>query len=336
MKGLGLVVSPGDDSFAGCPPALTSGKNCLVITTDLLVENTHFLTRWERFFRKPAVFYNALGYKALAVNLSDLAAMGPVKPLFCLIGLGIPVNTPVDKVDNFYNGFLGLASKNGVFLCGGDLNSSKKWVISVTLIGVANRRDIVKRSGATPGDNLYSTGFLGNSAAGLKILKSGPNSPLFRSFPLCKRGRGTRPALAGWVGDFRKYPYNHLIKSHLYPPVRLKEGAFLSKSATAMIDSSDGLYNSVMLLCDSSKTGAKIFADCIPVSKELKKFTNNWLDYALYGGEDYELIFTSKKPIKNPLISCIGEITEKKYGIKIFENKHSRKTIPLKKGFQHF
>jgi thiamine-monophosphate kinase len=309
-KGIRQVVPIGDDALA--ISLYRCGSACLVATTDVLIEDVHFRTCWARLFDNPGWFFRALGYKSLAVNLSDLAAMGAVKPIFYLIGLGLPVDTPVDIVDNLYAGFKDLAEKNRIFLGGGDTNSSKKWVISVTAIGITVDKPVT-RDGAQPCDNIYTTGSLGDSAAGLEILN-------------------------GARGKIRKNtPEFYFAARHLFPPVRLKEAAAVSRHVTSMIDCSDGLYNSVLQICQASGTGADIYAGRIPYSEQMLKYGKRPLEKALFGGEDYELIFTS--PAKPARVRAwrIGKIMGKKSGIRIIENEDSKKEIQVRKaGFQHF
>ena len=154
-------IGIGDDAAALlCSPSAT-----LLVTTDMLIEGVHFdLTTTD---------LTSLGWKAAAVNLSDIAAMGGV-PRFCLTALGIPRILTVEQVGDFYRGFNACIGKHGTVLVGGDTCSSRKGlVISVTVLGEADKKHVVTRSGSRPGDLLYVTGTLGDSGAGLELLKSG-------------------------------------------------------------------------------------------------------------------------------------------------------------------
>ena len=295
-----LLVPIGDDSFVARSP-----KDCIVITTDLLIENVHFSLNWVKFSKNRKEFFKALGYKSLAVNISDLSAMGCAKPLYCIISLGIPEYLTVEDIENFYSGIEILTKKFNILIAGGDTNSAASFIINIGLIGSTPEDKIIKRSGAKPGNRIYVSGELGDASAGLKILQS-------QQYPT-KDGR-------------------YFIKKHLYPPVRIKEGKIISKYATSMIDCSDGLVNSIKLICESSKVGANVYIEKVPVSEKLKKNFSNWQEFVLYGGEDYELIFTSDKKNK---FECIGEIIPKKSGINFFYNGRKIK-IQKEKLIHHF
>jgi len=279
-----VLIDIGDDAFA----ARFSAGRVLVATNDVLVENVHFRRGWI----SPA----ELGYKALAVNLSDLAAMGGAKPLYAFSGLAMPAGTAVDFVDKLLTGMNRACAEFGFIVAGGDTVSSKKdIVISVTLLGEIDPGRLIRRSGAKPGDIIYVSGSFGDSGAGLKILED--------------KARGG--------SAFEKA----LVKKHLLPVPRMELAGRLSKTGkvTAMIDSSDGLAASLKFISEKSSVGADIFTDLIPISKELKKLslTNRklkplWL--ALNGGEDYELVFTVKpggaRTVENisPDITRIGVV----------------------------
>jgi thiamine-monophosphate kinase len=311
LQGLSSVVlGAGDDAAV----ISLGGNRVLVTTTDILVENTHFNLSWDRVVGSKKRLYHKLGYKSLAVNLSDLAAMGAVKPLFCLVGLGLPGDTPVDNVDNLYKGVINLANKYNVKVVGGDTSLSKHLMITITLIGEAKKDEIVKRSGAKIGDKIYVTGNLGDSAAGLEILKSR------------RRHAATN---------------SRLVNKHLQPPVRIREANLIAKYITGMIDCSDGLILSAKLIAKESRVGIKIDMEKVPVSKQLqsyaKKKKKRALDYTISGGEDYELIFTSSSRKVAQILPGskeIGEVLPKSYGVKFYSGgkefniKHS--------GFNHF
>ena len=283
-----IVTGIGDDAFAVKFP----GGKILLATKDVLVENTHFRRRWI----KP----QELGYKAVAVNLSDLAAMGGAKPLYAFVGLAVPGDISVDFVDKLYIGMNKACSKFGSIIAGGDTVSSKKdIVISITLLGEIERKMLVTRSGAKPGDLVFVTGVFGDSGAGLKILE--------------KSGRP--------VGILE----NKLIRKHLLPVPRLETARRLSRTGkiTSMIDSSDGLAASLKFITEKSSAGADICIETIPVSDELKMFSVKNkkikpLELALNGGEDYELVFTVKpggaKAVKKAVgdITCIGVVSARR------------------------
>ena len=241
-------------------------------SSDALIEGIHFERKWTSA--------RDLGWKALAVNLSDIAAMGG-NPLYALTTLGIPPKIPSGFIADFYRGLNKLASRHGVALVGGDTCSSPKDLfIDVTILGEVKSRQLLTRSGARPGDVLFVTGTLGESAIGLELLKTG--------------SKASRPR-------------NHFIERQLRPTPRLVIGRYLSshRIASALIDVSDGLSTDLHHLCEQSQVGAMIEESTIPLPKlsaaikvELAKSPIN---YALNGGEDYELLF-AVPPQKNP--SC--------------------------------
>ncbi|PKM92875.1 MAG: thiamine-phosphate kinase [Elusimicrobia bacterium HGW-Elusimicrobia-4] len=303
----GTVIGTGDD----CSVVKCSRREHLLFTTDTLVENVHFSKKYYSFFD--------IGYKSLADNLSDIAAMGG-SPLYALITAGFPAETKIEDIDEIYRGISKLASEFNVEIIGGDtVKSPTALIISITLIGKTIYETGVKRSGATVGDLIFTTGNFGDSSAGLYLLQKG---------------------IPG---------YKELKKKHLNPYPRIKEGLFIAKSdfATSMIDSSDGFNKSVRFICQESKVGCEIYFDKIPVSNQLKKFVTtyhlsqdkscDYTTYCLFGGEEYELIFTvppSKKAYFKKRFYEVGKITKNK---KIVYLDSNSKKINLKdKGYDHF
>jgi thiamine-monophosphate kinase len=254
-----LWIGPGDDAGA---LRISPGK-VLVATTDTLVEGVHFERRWS----SP----RDLGEKLLAVNLSDLAAMGEVTPLAALLTVALPGDTPVDTVDNFYKGLRSCAQRWKIGFLGGDTVGSKRdWVLSATVLGEANPRHLIQRSGARKGDILGLIGSVGLATAGLEVLQQG------------KPPRWTRP----------------LVDAFSRPVPQLLASARLARQGwvTSMIDASDGLEASARLLADASMLGVEIDLDQIPVPAELHQWAagskKSWKEYVLRGGEDYALVFT--------------------------------------------
>jgi thiamine-monophosphate kinase len=201
--------------------------------------------------------------------------MGGV-PRFCLTSLGIPDGISVEQLNEFYKGFKALIRKHKVDLVGGDTCSSEvDLVISVTVLGEVEKKSMLTRAGARPGDRIFVTGTLGDSAAGLELLEAGARV----------QGPGARK----------------LAEEHLKPVPRVEIGRkiALSGCATAMIDVSDGLSSDLAHICEQSGVGADVYADKIPLSKEIKaakQLKTIPLHYALSGGEDYELLFTVSPP----------------------------------------
>ncbi len=327
-----IVVGIGDD----CAAIKPRKGFLLIATTDALIEGIHF----KFYYTKPY----QLGIKSIYVNLSDIAAMGGI-PRYALLSIAVPPSFSVKFMDEFLKGVKEGAQKYKVSVIGGNISSSPPtllppqvgeekggvFFINITLLGEIEKKYMVLRRGAKIGDKIFVTGWLGDSAAGMKMLKSGQWSVV--------------------SGQRRK-----LVNRHLVPIPRLAEGRFLAVKglATSMIDISDGLASDIRRLCEESGVGANISIKNIPISKELKDFTSSQLkthnsklitsiDFALYGGEDYEILFTVRpenvaklmglwKGMKIP-ITMIGEITKK--GINII-NKNG-KTAPLQReGYNHF
>jgi len=307
----GAVVEIGDDA-AGIE--VKPGKFVL-FTTDTLVENVHF--KWDY-----ASGYQ-VGWKALAVNLSDIAAMGGI-PTHCLVTLGLSREVSLSLIDSIYQGLKDLASSYKVGIIGGDTVSSPVFFITVALLGEEDREDVLLRSGAGKGDSIYVTGELGASAAGLFCLKE---KELNISALLKDKLQGR----------------------HLLPSPRLKEGRQIARAkiASSMIDISDGLTLDLFHILEESGVGAQIWENKIPISKDVKKlarqFNRSFLDWGLYGGEDYELLFIcssriSLEDIKNSLkfpVTKIGKIVKELPGIILVDSAgEQRKLNP--KGWNHF
>jgi len=314
------LIGIGDDAAA---LSLSPSKK-LLTTTDMLLEGVHFDLSYTDLY--------SLGWKSAAVNLSDIAAMGGV-PRFCLTALGIPSSISVEQIKEFYKGFNALCRKYSVDLVGGDTcRSEKGLVVSVTALGEVEKKKMLTRAGAQPGDLIFVTGTLGDSAAGLEMLRAG------------YRGEGTGARGKGHNSELR-IPNSPLILKHLQPMPRIEWGRkiALSGCATAMIDISDGLSSDLGHLCEESRVGAEIYADQIPFSKDISKAANHLnaapLHYALSGGEDYELLFTVapsklKKFLSLEIVSTqIGTIIS---GNKMFLYDNDKRAILKPRGFNHF
>jgi thiamine-monophosphate kinase len=308
-----VIKGIGDDCAVFCP---SSGR-VLLFTTDLLVEDIHFL--------KSKMTPYQLGWKSIAVNLSDIAAMGG-RPLVLLISLAIPPETDVELIQDFYKGMKTICEQYGVTIAGGDTSASPdKLVINISLIGDAKENEVLYRSGARSGDRIYLTGNVGDSFAGLKILKKEISSP--------------------------KSIESHFIIIHNEPKPLIETGMAIAASglANAMIDVSDGLASDLGHICRESGVGAILFRDKIPLSPELKLLAShekfNPFELALSGGEDYHLLITVPKDnIKDfeivssnkgllPLYQ-IGKIVEGK-SITMVNDDGSLEEIDAK-GFNHF
>jgi len=251
--GRGVRLGIGDDAAWVDHPRGSS-----LITADLLIEGIHFDLRWTSLAD--------LGYKSLAVNLSDIAAMGGV-PAYAMLSLGIPANFDSKQLDDLYRGINGLAKKHGVTIVGGDTNLADSLLISVCVIGHPPSKPIC-RSGAHVGDDIYVTGTLGDAALGLELLRR-------------KRPRQSR-AVA------------RLLTRHHRPTPRLAAAALLAQRSlpTAMIDISDGLIQDLGHICEASHIGAIIHQDKLPLSSAYRALAGKiGMRCALSGGEDYELLF---------------------------------------------
>ena len=290
------------------------GTKALLVTTDILIEDIHFDLSWT----DPS----QLGRKALAVNLSDIASMGGT-PKYFLISIGLPKNLPLSFVSSFYRGLKKEAKRFRVELIGGDTSLSQKIVINICLLGEGRKKDLLFRRGARVGDDLFVSGTLGDAALGLRILQ--------------KKGKAK-----GAEG---------LIKKHLSPRPRLELGQAIAKHhwATAMIDVSDGLLIDTSHLIQESGVGVRIWEDQIPLSRFYRKwvlsFSKDPFQFALSGGEDYELLFTAPPELRERIsslarslripITRIGEILPINEGLHIIK-KDGKDYFPSRLGFEHF
>lgn len=320
VKDKSVIVGIGDDAavIISPIPTLLSGSVVgppLLVTTDSLIEDVHF--------RKDCP-PDALGWKALAVNISDIAAMGGV-PEYFLLSLGIPAGKSIEYIDRFIEGLTDAAQKYGVSLIGGDTTSSPdRFYISVTAFGKGGE-NVLLRSGAGPGDTIFVTGTLGDSALGLKMLEE--------------------EAIKS-VEDEKSLLTSQLIDRHMRPTPRVREGIQLAKSGmvTSMIDISDGLLGDLGHICEESSVGARIWIDSIPLSQGFICFSNKFggIDLALSGGEDYELLFTVRHKDLNTFISMtggggytpIGEIVNGS-DLEVIGSDGSR-YLPKSRGYDHF
>lgn len=260
----GVVLGPGDDAAL-----VQLGSHLTVLTTDLLVEDVHF--------RRDTTSPRDLGYKALVVNVSDVAAMGG-SPRYAVVGLALPPGTPMSWVVELYGGLREAASEYAVSVVGGDTSRSERVVLSVALAGEVAQDFAVRRSGARPGDRVVVTGTLGAAAGGLL---------------LSERRREERVARALGTPWARE-----LLAAHARPVARVGEGQSLAGAgATAMMDLSDGLAKDLDRLCRESGVGAALFLPQVPVAPALGRLREvlpevDPMVLALSGGEDYELLAT--------------------------------------------
>ncbi|ADO45972.1 thiamine-monophosphate kinase [Hydrogenobacter thermophilus TK-6] len=289
----GILSSPviGDDTA----PVHLNDKT-LLLTTDSMLEDRHF----KRFYPPQAV-----GWKAISVNVSDVVASGG-NPLWVLISLALP-DLEVSYVESLYEGIKTACDFYNCHVVGGNLTKSDRIMIDVFMIGKAER--FVSRSGAKPGDKLYVSGTLGDSKAGLELLLMERRQ--YEEFEL------------------------KLIERHTRPTARIDYTRHISKYANACIDISDGLSSDVWHISRMSNVKININSKDIPISQELRLFCNKHgkdpLDYALSGGEDYQLLFTHPEDRYNPFLDMrsIGSV-EEGYGVYL----DGRELSPS--GFDHF
>ncbi|HEY8204634.1 MAG TPA: thiamine-phosphate kinase [Pyrinomonadaceae bacterium] len=312
----------------------------LVVSTDLLVENIDF--------NPEATPPRLLGHKALAVSLSDIAAMG-ARPLWSLVSMGLPKNVwNSDYKDEFFSGYLTLADRYGVTLTGGDISESQKIVIDSIVVGEVRAGRAVMRSTAQPGDQIFVTSSLGGAAAGLKLIERGARVDQ-RSEVRGQRSESRRVGIAtGSEQAVDDDAIQALLLRQLAPQPRVGWGIVLGEEqlATAMIDISDGLSSDLHHLCSESIVGATIDSASLPLDENVKHLCGRRaldpLALALHGGEDFELLFTvapenvSRLPkrVDGVPISHIGEITADPRVIRIREKNHEW-DLPAQ-GFQHF
>ncbi len=306
-----VIKGIGDDAAV-----LSEGHDkCLLVTTDILREDIHF----KKSFTTPYL----LGKKSLAVNLSDIAAMGGT-PFCYFVSLSVPSNLSLNFIKELYRGMHKRAKEFNTVLLGGDTVSSlKDIVISITLIGKAKKESIVYRNHAKKGDLIYLTGYPGESALGLLMLKK----------------------------DSKSFKRKSAVRKHLDPCPRVAIGKALAekKIANSMIDISDGVIADLEHITRQSKKGAHIYLSHIPLSNSYKKdcldFSTDMYNPALFGGEDYELLFTSETVNKAKIanlskksgipITCIGKVTDEPEEIALFDNNNKR-IKPGKRGYSHF
>ena len=318
-KSESLMAGIGDDAAVFRSAA---GKET-VITADLLVEDIDF--------RRTTTPPYLLGHKALAVSLSDIAAMG-ARPLWSLISIGVPEDVwQTDFVERLYDGLLELANHYGVQLIGGDTSRThENIVIDSVALGECAAGTAVMRAGAGAGDQIFVTGSLGAAAAGLRLIERGAH--------LAEQN----------LADEDSQKLDHILLRQLRPEPRVGWGIVLGEErlATAMIDLSDGLSSDLNRLCAAGGVGALIDSALLPVDNYVTELCGRRaldpLQLALHGGEDFELLFTVKpedirrlpRRVDGVEIKRIGEITNAGEGVKITEGARTWELTPG--GWKHF
>lgn len=316
-----LIAGIGDDAAVFRP---SQGKVQL-LTTDMMVEGIHFDLTFTSL--------KHLGWKAVVSNISDIAAMGGV-PRYATIALALPQKISVEMVEEFYDGAAFACKKYACLIVGGDTCASAGNVsVMVALVGEADEKKVIYRRGARVGDLLCVTGHLGASHAGLKILLREKGKFLSHTDP-----EDFKPNLE---------PYKLALEKYLMPKPRLDIAKILVENAKvhALIDISDGLASEVHRLCEGSDVGAEVWEHNLPIEFQTQEIASEFkqspTDYALYGGEEYELLFTmsdeefSKLEQLTSDVSIVGRIAGKNKGIEYVRENGMREAL-RSGGWDHF
>ena len=309
-EGRSLRVPIGDDAAAWEEDAGTR-----VLTTDTLVEGVHF--------RLQGTCWTDLGWKAIAVNLSDVAAMG-CHPTYSVITLGLRADLPVDGIVGMYGGMLDACDLYGGAIVGGDIVRSPVFFVTVAMHGVAavgreaGATPLLTRGSASPGGKIAVTGSLGCSAGGLRMMLEGLS--------------------------LDEETASHLRDAHNRPVPRVQQGLLLvRRGVVTAMDISDGLVEDLGKLCKASGVGAVIRSDLVPADSFLRRaYPDDWLSLALSGGEDYELMFAAPPELMDSVavemdvpVSIIGDIVAAPRGIRIVDQNGCAVSVK-QGGWDHF
>lgn len=291
-----------------------------ILTTDVLIEGVHF----DRLIN-PMEY---LGTKSIAVNVSDVVAMN-AEPRHAAVGLGIPETVSVEQVEALYRGMKKACDLYGLTVVGGDTSAAHQLTISVTVVGEAETLDVVYRRGAAPGDLLCVTGDLGAAYAGLKVL-------LEQRRKLEESGDDFAPNLD---------EYQYVIQRQLVPRARLdvvRDWARRGVKPHALIDLSDGLGSDLHHVCRQSGCGAELHVAAVPVGLETRNVADEFEEdvdtFALFGGEDYELLFAASQEevekMDDTTFNVIGRFTP---GPEVTVTMPDGESFPLGRGgYDHF
>jgi len=307
-----VIVGPGDDAAVIRP----NSDRLLLFTVDAMIEDVHFRRRWM-----PP---RDLGWKAMAQNISDIAAMGGL-PTCALVCLSVPADLETAFVDQLYDGLDAGAAEYGASIVGGDIvRSTGGMAISVSLLGEVEDDLLLRRSGARPGDVLMVTGRLGDAAAGLRLLEAG-------QLPAAEE--------------------EEAVARHLRPTPRVDQARLLARSGavTAAVDVSDGLAGDAAHIAEESGVGVRLYAERVPVGagciRVAKRLNLDALTLALAGGEDYELLLAVRPEAAPPLpdwlhhelateLTAVGEVVERGRGLMLVHA--DGREAPLTGSFDHF
>ncbi len=309
-----VLVGPGDDAAV-----VESGAGNLVLTTDMLVEGVHF--------DRSITSARDLGYKSIAVNVSDVAAMA-ASPRYAMASLALSEAVDSAWVVELYGGMLEASAEYALSLVGGDLSRADRVVVAVAVTGEVASHMEVRRGGARVGDAIVVTGALGAAAAGLLLARAEP------------------PRVASALGEAWAHG---LLRAHFRPVARVGEGQTLAQAgATAMMDISDGLALDLSRLCSESDVGARVRVGTLPVAEGVREAAAllgaDPLQLVLSGGEDYELLATldagAVEGARRELdvrfgvgLTVVGEIIQEGL-VEVGEDGHERRLEP--KGWDHF
>lgn len=289
-----IIKGIGDDAAV-----INVGSKYLVLTTDTLVEGDHFS---HKYFTPEQI-----GKKAVEINVSDIGAMG-AEPKYFLVSLVLPKDIDIRIIENIYKGMRQKGRKYKIEIIGGNITHGRQLVIDICMIGEVKKKNLKLRSAAGLDDCIFVSGDLGSSAAGLNL------------FLKNKKGPG------------------RVKKRHLEPEAKFHKVKPFLRYINAMIDVSDGLASEVLRICEQSNMGAVIYLDSVPVDPATEKAAEicgkKALDYALYGGEDFELVYTvSRKNINKIKGFMVGKITREK-GVRLYRDGREK---PLTRhGYDHF
>ena len=304
-----LRVPIGDDAAAWDEAAGTRA-----LTTDTLVEGVHF--------RLTHTSWADLGWKAMAVNLSDLAAMG-CKPVYSVVTLGLTDELPVDGIVEMYRGVGEACDAYGGAIVGGDIVRAKELFITVAMYGAAprsseaaNDHPLLSRGAAQPGHQIAVTGNLGCAAGGLRMMEEDLT--------------------------FNDTTAAHLETAHNRPSPRIAEGGELARQGVAAaMDVSDGLLDDLGKMCRASGVGAVVRSDLVPVDEHLRRaFPDDWLSLAVSGGEDYELLFSAPQDVVEAVakgldVTVIGDTVEDSRQVSLLD-RHGQPVRNVAQGWDHF
>jgi thiamine-monophosphate kinase len=344
-----LLVGIGDDAAVVEPPR----NRVEVLSVDAIVEGIHF----SRAFVPP----DAIGHRALAVNLSDLAAMGAA-PRLALLSMALPAGLPLADFDAIAAGFAALAARHQLHLAGGNLTRSPgPLMIDVTVVGTVKRRQALTRSGARPGDDLYVTGRIGSAAAGLALLReataagaagavvSHKSSVVSQQSPVASSSRQTGDDGLKTDDFGLRTDDLRLVTAYLFPSPRVRMGLQMSRNraASACMDLSDGLADAAHQMADASGVGLTIDAAALPIDPAARQFFEtrgkDAVTEALTGGDDYELLvavrprtqrrFAAAARHGDAPLTRVGRCTD---GRAVTLQRGADDAPPLPHGYRHF